>query len=248
MLLEALRTGQAESVLNEEDRNHLYQYKSTLQKLDAQLYEETTKNKKSPDDLLLKSLQKQLADTRRQYEALIRSFETHYPSYYNIKFGQKFAQLRDIQNLLPNDNSQVALEYFVGERTVYTFLVSKNDCQVVKKDKPKDFEMRIDLMRRALFYDDEMHRKEFIDQASWLYDVVLRAPLRLPDAQKATRLLIIPDGSLNYVSFDMLFDRDALPPVTDFGYGISDFGKCTASTEIRHHKSEIHKTPQYGRA
>ena len=221
VLLEALRTGQAESALNDDDRNKLYQYKSELQKLEAQIYDETTKNKKAPDDPSVRSLQNRLFDIRRNYEALVKSFETRYPEYYRIKFGQNFARLKEIQALLPNDGSTLALEYFVGEKAIYTFSISKNDCQLFKTDKPKDFDTRIEAMRNVLAMNNTQNKQSYITQASWLYHLILKDPLSKNAVLRhfnIKKLIIIPDGVLNYVPFEMLLESDVPLLTGDFKY------------------------------
>ena len=210
VLLEALKSGQAETALSNDDRNRLYQYKSELQKIEKQIYDETTQNKKAPDDPSVRALQNRLFDTRRQYEALVKSFETLYPDYYKVKYNQTFAQLKDVQQLLPKDGSAVILEYFVGDHDIYTFLISRNACKIFKKEKPSDIEQRIDMLRHAVISENPQNSTQFINQATWFYDWVLNTPLSNLPHSKVKKLIIIPDGILSYVPFEMLFDGAGL--------------------------------------
>ncbi len=217
VLLEALKNGKAEAMLSNADRDNLYLFKAELQKLEAKIYEETTQNKKSPDDPSVKALQNRLIDTRKQYEALVKSFETLYPEYYKVKYNQTFAQLKDVQQLLPKNGSSVVVEYFVGDHDIYTFLISRNDCKIFKKEKPSDIEQRIALLRNAVISENPQSSTQFIHQATWFYDWILKDPLErilrhhalhdsnLPHS-KVKKLIIIPDGILSYVPFEMLFD------------------------------------------
>ena len=210
VLLEALKSGKAETALSNEDRDKLYLFKAELQKLEAKIYDETTQNKKSPDDPSVRALQNRLFDTRRQYEALVKSFETLYPDYYKVKYNQHFAELKDVQALLPKDGSTVVLEYFVGDHDIYTFLITRNDCKIFKKEKPSDIEQRIAMLRNAVMSDNPQSSTQFINQATWFYDWVLRDPLSNLPHSKVKKLIIIPDGILSYVPFEMLFDGAGL--------------------------------------
>ena len=215
VLLEALKSGKAEAMLSDNDRDKLYLFKAELQKLEAKIYNETTQNKKTPDDpsfipLGVKDLQNRLFDTRRQYEALVKSFETLYPDYYKVKYNQHFAELKDVQQLLPKDGSAVVLEYFVGDHAIYTFLISRNACKIFKKEKPSDIEQRINMLRNAVIDENQQSSSQFINQATWFYDWILRDPLSILPPLKIKKLIIIPDGILSYVPFEMLFDGAGL--------------------------------------
>ena len=215
VLLEALKSGKAEAVLSDNDRDNLHLFKAELQKIEAQIYEATTQNKKSLDDPSVKTLQNRLIDTRRQYEAMVKSFETLYPDYYKVKYNQNFVQLKEVQALLPKDGSAIVLEYFVGDNDIYTFLMTRNTCKIFKKEKPSDIEQRIQMLRHAVIYENPQSSTQFINQATWFYDWVLKDPLLLLSARsdidlKVKKLIIIPDGILSYVPFEMLFDGSGL--------------------------------------
>lgn len=210
VLLEALKSGKAEAALSDDDRENLYLLKAQLQKLEKQIYDETTQNKKSPDDPSVKDLQNRLIDTRRQYEALVKSFETLYPDYYKVKYNPTFAQLKEVQQRLPKDGSAIILEYFVGDHDIYTFLISRNACKIFKKEKPKDIEQRIEMLRQAVIHDNPQSSTQFINQATWFYNLVLSTPLSNLLHSKVKKLIIIPDGILSYVPFEMLFDGTGL--------------------------------------
>ena len=221
VLLEALKSGKAEAALSNDDREQLYLLKAQLQKLEQQIYEATTQNKKAIDDPSVRALQNSLFDTRRQYEALVKSFETLYPDYYKVKYNPTFAQLKEVQQRLPKDGSAIILEYFVGDHDIYTFLITRNTCEIFKKEKPKDIVQRIEMLRQAVINENPQSSTQFIHQATWFYDLILRDPLErisrhhalrdsnLPNS-KVKKLIIIPDGILSYVPFEMLFDGAGL--------------------------------------
>lgn len=164
-----------------------------LKKIDAQLEEigpEAQQIARSDKKLNLKST----------YDALIRSFETNYPNYYRLKYEQDVVDHQDLTtgNLLKD---QMLVEFFTGAEHLYAFVSDGTQAGHIRlHELPWNTELKqwtIDLKKDLYERNDDRFRQK----AEALYQALLKPvlPSKLPE-----RLLIIPDGVLGYLPFDIL--------------------------------------------
>jgi CHAT domain-containing protein/lipopolysaccharide biosynthesis regulator YciM len=150
-------------------------------------------------------------DLKRAQEALFQTLEKDYPEYYRLKYDTKTISLEDTQQkLLQKD--QTLLEYFVGDSSIFIFVVRPDTFDVVhvKKDFPLD--SLVGQMQTGLYgyygqladkRSDIVYKNSITDYshaAQALYQRIMApvAHLLTPD------LVIIPDGVLGYVPFEAL--------------------------------------------
>lgn len=151
----------------------------------------------------------QIFDLKRQYTDLKQQLETDFPNYYQLKNDVAVITLEAVQNQLL-DSDQALIEYFVGDSSIFIFLIEKDDLKVhqIKKDFPlADW---IKQMREGLYayhitrQSDEAVYKSYNDKyvtaAYQLYEKLI-APFK---ANLPEKLIIIPDGILGYIPFDAL--------------------------------------------
>ena len=116
----------------------------------------------------------------------------------------KLASLADLQsNLLTNDQTAF-IEYFVGDSSIFTFMLLKNDVKAFEIKKTKGFEESIGTFRREFTQHTPVSdATNFSRQSTALYDILLRGPLdALPPT--VSKLIIAPDGVLAYLPFEIL--------------------------------------------
>lgn len=172
-----------------------------------------TKSENDKDSLTM-DLTGKLLDIRRTYEALIKTIEDQYPEYYRLKHDLTTAGLIDIQQSLPPD--QALLEYFVGDSSIFIFLVKKNDYRAIEVKKDFPLEDWVKQLRHGIYgyhtadpnlkTDDlrDSCASEYIESATALYQKLL-APV---DSLLPRRVVIVPDGALGYIPFEaLLTDR-----------------------------------------
>ena len=116
----------------------------------------------------------------------------------------KLASVTNLQsNLLTNDQTAF-IEYFVGDSSIFTFMLSKNDIKAFEIKKPQGFEASIGTFRQEFTQRKTVSdASSFSRQATALYAVLLRGPLsQLPTT--VSKLVIAPDGVLAYLPFEVL--------------------------------------------
>jgi CHAT domain-containing protein/tetratricopeptide (TPR) repeat protein len=214
VLLEALKNAQAEGGLSEADRNRLYQLRSEIAKLEEKIYREKNQNKKTIDDPSVIALQERLKAVKIDFDIFIQRLEKQYPDYYRLKFGKLTRDMVEIQqSLTPND---LLLNYFVTENTLFIFAMSQNKVQLFTKAIDTTFEKNLLNLRRFITEKYAYDAQTFSALAYPLYDKLLKDPLIAfnffttgrDNLFKSKRLIIVPDGLLHYIPFDVLVQEN----------------------------------------
>jgi len=166
-------------------------------------------------DSIVLVLSSRLLGLHQELEELIDFFEEHYPTYHELKYQRPLLSVKSIQKELLSRN-QALLEYFIGDHSIFLFLVRKHDFHLL--EIRKDFSLD-ELVQKFLESITGFHtanrpspelrtrlQTQYVETAILLYDKLI-APVRdlLPE-----RLVIIPDGALGYLPFEaLLVERPA---------------------------------------
>lgn len=153
----------------------------------------------------IKALQNRLFHLKNRHQTLIATLEKQYPKYFELKKQTNPPNLRAVQDeLLEAD--QALVEYFVGDTSIFVFVISQNrtDFYSIEKDFP--LEDIVKNMRTAIYawtsnlrQPPEENRAMYIETANLLYQKLLQPLGELPE-----KLLIVPDGCLGVLPFDAL--------------------------------------------
>ncbi|WMX17297.1 CHAT domain-containing tetratricopeptide repeat protein [Aureispira sp. CCB-E] len=203
LLLDALKAEEARNfgnvpkkLLNEERR--LARERVRYEKL---LFEA----KSARDESMISWHQKELLKLKRASEKLQDTLENNYPKYHELKYNTQIANLEQVQKDL--DSQTALIEFFVGANHIYIFSVYSDTVWVTKVPMDNQFMSAIRGLRTALT-DVKMLTKDI--ESSYLlltkngrliYQKFLEPALKKEGIE---RLVIIPDGMLNYVPFDVL--------------------------------------------
>lgn len=206
LLLDALKVEKArnfgqvpDSLLNKErkwTRAVLYHKK--------QLLEATRSNKK--EAIVLH--QERLLVAKLALEKLQEQFEANYPSYYQLKYNDQTASLGEVQAAL--DEQTVLVEYFVGEKTLYVFSITKDKAWSTTLKKEESFENSLKNFRTMLTNlsqwkgQEEQQTAILARYARKIYQHYLEKALPTTALE---RLIIIPDGLLTYIPFEVLLTQ-----------------------------------------
>ncbi|WP_020536623.1 CHAT domain-containing protein [Lewinella cohaerens] len=153
------------------------------------------------------SLQSVVFEKEQAYFQFIQQLEKNYPAYYQLKYStDKPPLVADVQQQLAKD--QAMLEYFVGQDSIYTFLMDGNELQVFSKATPEGLTDSVELFRELLTNGIEKDCEQaYIQLGRYFYNLLLDQPLTQLGDRK-NRLVVIPDGLLNYLSFEALLYKD----------------------------------------
>lgn len=157
-----------------------------------------------------------LIEWQAQREKFLQRIEKEYPAFYELKYSSLPVSLPKIQQeLLAAD--QAMIEYFTGDSSIWVFVVTKSifDVVEIRKDFPLD-EWVLGIRRAINDYPkssgeqlDQCNR-HFSEYAFNLYDRLIGTILRrhtLPG-----RWMIVPDGALHYLPFEVLLRQRPANP------------------------------------
>ncbi|HFA48092.1 MAG TPA: CHAT domain-containing protein, partial [Bacteroidetes bacterium] len=215
LLLDALNSSQAKYFANipEPLLQKEYDLITDITYYDKKRQEKLLEGMDENDTTILAFSSKQFG-LNRQYEVLVNQLETDYPQYYQAKYNFTTLTVNHVQDHLLAEN-QTLLEYFVGDSSIFIFLIQKNNYEVkeIKRDFPlKDWVQQMTKEGiygyHALSIYDPLKTDSLQDAATLNYATAaqnLYKKLISPFENKLTKnLLIIPDGVLNYLPFEAL--------------------------------------------
>jgi CHAT domain-containing protein len=198
ILLEAVRELKARKVANiptvliqQENAQ-----KIEISYLKGEVYYEVKQGKfKDIERLIL--LEKELSNKMRLYEKFVLSLEQKYPKYFALKYDYSTANIESVQNAL--QENEVMLDYLMLDSFILVFAIEQNNltCNLIPHKLEKTNRSIIKFLR-------SIRKNEIQDvqyAGSYLHGLLIE-PLKGLVSNKD--LIIIPDGFLNNIPFEVL--------------------------------------------
>jgi CHAT domain-containing protein len=176
------------------------QLKQAIIQLENQRYERSLEAAEAED---IQELSSQIFQARLAYYRLEDSLSSNYPEYYRLKTSAPPLSLAEIQLGLLSPG-QALIQYFVGQEHIYAFTITPEQAHFLRFENDSTLENDV-LGLRDDIYGWLMNKTEdqlasYHARAYSLYERLI-VPIEhlLPG-----RLIIIPDGVLEYLPFDAL--------------------------------------------
>ena len=162
---------------------------------------------------------KKLGEAEEAYRNIIQAMRMKNPKYAQLAYPEP-RRLEEIQEKVL-DRESALLEYFVGEENSFLFYVTKNDFSVHRLSGSKE------LQERANNYIKLLSSKTVQDFTAFPAGKKMYGELIGPVGDKivkARKLIVVPDGNLNYLPFEALI-RDQDSPADKAGnHAVQDSG------------------------
>lgn len=226
------------SLLMSANKSNAYQFDENLQVLvekeeeiraaikEREQYLANEKAKAAQADAqTIASLNEQLNYYRKQFYANLATLERKYPDYYQLKHQVEVYGVSQARALLPPEPTAL-LEYFVGDDSIYAFVITHDLYQVVSMPVDPDLHNWISALREQMINFSPFggrsgesahlqadHLSEILHHIYQSIFAPIEAQLDLPE-----QLIIVPDGVLGYVPFEMLLRQMPNDPTLYAGY------------------------------
>ncbi|MCB0855210.1 MAG: CHAT domain-containing protein, partial [Bacteroidetes bacterium] len=174
------------------------------------------------DSARIASLEKSLAEFYLEQQNLQTQFKDKYPTYYQVNYHTEVAGIHQIQSKLLSSN-QALIEYFPGEKAMYVIRITRKKADFFHLPYHNDLDKLITQYRAAMvgemyIQSPEKEFQQYTESAYALYQALLAPVLaELPD--HIQHLYLIPDGKLNYISFESLLSQ--MPTTDHIDYSIN---------------------------
>lgn len=157
------------------------------------------------DPDMKKQLAKKLVEANRGYEQLLKTLETDYPKYHDLKYDVGIVKLKDLQKFL--GDTTLMLSYLISKENLFILYISANDIQIYKQPYSEDIEKWVRGMRNGIIKGVET---PYYDNAHKLYKYLIPKPIHTG----IKKIIVIPDGPIHFIPFEALLTS----PVSDNEY------------------------------
>jgi CHAT domain-containing protein/tetratricopeptide (TPR) repeat protein len=176
---------------------------------------EYAKDKSEP--VTIQRLEGEFVQLEKQHIQLKREIRNQNPNYSALAHPQPIG-INDVRNLL--DETTALLEYSSGKSSSYLFFATSKQLKVItlpgEKELSSQIEKLLDVIQKPdqMWQDLENAHTSYVDISNRLYDILIK-PVDADLAGKKM-LLIVPDGTLNYLPFEVLLTNKPQTQKIDF--------------------------------
>jgi CHAT domain-containing protein/Tfp pilus assembly protein PilF len=183
------------------DRRLVEQDQALRQSIRARVDQRITLLANSSKTEELNELETSLARLTAEHERLAEKIRQTDPSYYAFTTATAYS-LDEIQKNVIEDDQTALVEYLVGPEASYVWLVTRNDIKVYELPREKLISEAVrriyDLLSTAPGVNTENRLKSATDELAHMVLDPLAGQLN------ASRVIVVADGALNYIPFQLL--------------------------------------------
>ncbi len=168
---------------------------------------ENEKTEEKPSDRSISFFETKLLILLNKYDSLIISIERDYPKYYSVKYGREVISLSQTKMKLKDD--EAIIEYQLTDSVLFITTITNNEFDIKKISVDSSFFNSLSYIISIKNIDLSQHNitkfNEFKLHSHKLWKTLIEPSQDLFDNK---RLIIIPDGLLGYLPFDLLIEYD----------------------------------------
>lgn len=178
------------------------------------IYEE--RQKVAPDQNKINEWESRVFEFTVRYDSLTGILEQRFPEYYQLKYSEPNVSIASIQKGIGPD--EVLIEYMLGDTLLYEFAIDKNTFRLFTQPIDSGFYRDILTMVSATNNSSlsSTTEEDYISYSKAAFNLYNKLIKPVKSSFKEKKLVVIPDGELGYISFDMLLTE--LPDTTFMDY------------------------------
>ena len=181
----------------------------------------------------LDELERALTPLREQHQQLLQQLQKQNPHYNQLQEPIRYS-MQQIQELILEDNDTMLLEYFLGHSASYVWAITRNDARVYELRKDEDITNAVKEVYALLVKKTDDDTEKQFNKASGELAQMILTPLAKQPAVK--RLIVVADGALNYIPFQLLPGPTGDPLVAS--YEIVNAPSASILGQLRHEKEQ----------
>jgi CHAT domain-containing protein len=179
-------------------------YESTISELGFTLNNQKLSASKQQE------IESEIFENKTKLDKLKKQFEKEYPKYYAFKYGEQKPELKEIQAALPENTAIIA--YFEGKNNLYRLFIDakRSSMYIINADdnyrkKTENFHKILsDIPAAVQNSDKSINNLKALGFE--LYTMLIPQDID----KNIEHLIIIPDGSLNYIAFEALLSKQSV--------------------------------------
>ena len=153
-----------------------------------------------------------LFDKQRSLDSLKQVFQTDFPTYFNTRYGVNYLPVKELQNSLPKATQLI--QFVTTPEHIYAFSIRQSALDFKQIDRSETLDQELSSYLKALA--DPTTDPSIINAlGNKLYQQLLS-----PLGPLAANLIIVPDGQLSLLPFDLLALEDSSEGA--FSYVVED--------------------------
>lgn len=161
----------------------------------------------------LDELERSLTQLREQHQQLIQQFQKQNPHYDQLQETTNYSP-QQIQDLIIEDNETMLLEYFLGKNASYVWAFTRNDARVYALPKEEVITGAVKTVYELLAKKPDNDTEKRLDKAAGELAQMILTPLA--DQSGVKRVIVVADGALNYIPFQLLPGPSGNPLVASY--------------------------------
>ncbi len=166
------------------------------------IYEEN--KKEDPDHNKLEYWNKFLFEKKQEFDNLISYLENNFTKYHTLKHLTNTLTIEEVQKKL--NRRDILIEYFFTKNKIYTIIIGKRESDILVQDIDQTFHDHLNVLLQSLSNNNFSNHgykefKQYHESSFYIYNQLLRP---LENKLKNKELIIIPDGKLAYLPFEVL--------------------------------------------